>query len=101
MIELPTDLPAELVPLSWLIGVWEGTGVVDYEVGEEHHQVEFGQRVSFSHDGEAYLNYSATSWVLDDDRTPLAAETGYWRLSRTLIEGDPGPAMLPGPWWWS
>jgi hypothetical protein len=96
MIELPTDLPAELVPLSWLIGVWEGTGVVDYEVGEEHHQVEFGQRVSFSHDGEAYLNYSATSWVLDDDRTPLAAETGYWRLSRTLIEGDPGPAMLPG-----
>ncbi|WP_426625009.1 FABP family protein [Leifsonia sp. McL0607] len=96
MIELPTDLPAELVPLSWLIGIWEGSGVVDYAVGEEHAQLEFGQRISFSHDGEAYLNYSATSWVLDENGTPLAAETGYWRLSRALVEGDPGPAMLPG-----
>ena len=96
MIELPTDLPAELVPLSWLIGVWEGTGVLDYTIGEEHKQLEFGQRVSFSQDGQPYLNYSSTSWVLDDEPTPLAAETGYWRLSRKLIEGDSGPGMLPG-----
>ena len=34
MIEIPTGLPAELVPLSWLIGVWEGTGVIDYAIGE-------------------------------------------------------------------
>ena len=33
MIEIPTDLPADLVPLSWLIGVWEGTGVIDSEAG--------------------------------------------------------------------
>ena len=31
MLELPTDLPADIVPLSWLLGVWEGTGVIDYE----------------------------------------------------------------------
>jgi hypothetical protein len=96
MIEIPTDLPAELVPLSWLLGVWEGTGVLDYTVGEEHTEREFGQRISFSHDGQNYLNYSSTSWVLDDEQTPLAAETGYWRLSRKLIEGDAGPGMLPG-----
>lgn len=96
MIEIPTDLPAELVPLSWLIGVWEGTGVLDYTVGEEHVQNEFGQRISFSHDGLPYLNYNSYTWLLDDDRTPLVAETGYWRLARPLIEGDPGPAMLPG-----
>jgi len=96
MIELPTDLPAELVPLSWLIGVWEGTGVLDYAAGDDHTELEFGQRISFSHDNLPYLNYSATSWVLDEQRTPLAAETGYWRLSRKLIEGDAGPAMLPG-----
>ncbi|MGN6425904.1 MAG: FABP family protein [Leifsonia sp.] len=96
MIEIPTDLPAELVPLSWLIGVWEGTGVLDYAIGEEHTEREFGQRISFSHDGQPYLNYTATSWLLDEERTPLAAETGYWRLSRKLIEGDSGPAMLPG-----
>lgn len=96
MIEIPTDLPAELVPLSWLIGIWEGTGVLDYAVDDEHTQLEFGQRISFSHDGLGYLNYSATSWVLDEERTPLAAEAGYWRLRRKLVEGDAGPAMLPG-----
>lgn len=96
MIELPVDLPAELVPLSWLLGVWEGTGVLDYKIGEDHVQREFGQRISFSHDGLPYVNYSAHSWVLDEHRTPLVAETGYWRLSRPLGEGDPGPGMLPG-----
>lgn len=96
MIEIPTDLPAELVPLSWLIGVWEGTGVLDYAIAEEHTQLEFGQRISFSHDGLGYLNYSANSWILDEQNTPLAAETGYWRLRRKLVEGDAGPAMLPG-----
>ncbi|MFY9634309.1 MAG: FABP family protein, partial [Cellulosimicrobium cellulans] len=25
-IEIPTDLTPELVPLSWLIGEWEGSG---------------------------------------------------------------------------
>ena len=35
MFELDVDLPAELVPLSWLIGVWEGSGVVAYKVGDE------------------------------------------------------------------
>jgi hypothetical protein len=76
--------------------VWEGSGVLDYAIGDEHTELEFGQRISFSHDGQPYLNYSASSWVLDEERTPLAAETGYWRLSRKLIEGDAGPAMLPG-----
>lgn len=95
MIEIPTDVPSELVPLSWLLGVWEGTGVMDYKLGDEHVQREFGQRVSFSHDGQPYLNYTANAWTLDDDSTPLAAELGYWRLSRVQVEGDPGPAMMP------
>jgi THAP4-like, heme-binding beta-barrel domain len=96
MIELPEGLPAELVPLSWLVGVWEGSGVLDYTLGEQHIQREFGQRISFSHDGLPYLNYSANSWVIGEPPTPLASETGYWRLSRALTDGDPGPAMLPG-----
>jgi hypothetical protein len=127
MIEIPTDLPAELVPLSWLIGVWEGTGIIDYAVtdGDEPQRVshEFGQRISFSHDGLPYLNYSSYTWLLPqkapvgdatgsadadsaadiadteaggDVPSPLTAETGYWRLSRLHIEGDTGPGMLPG-----
>ena len=95
MIEIPVDLPSELVPLSWLIGVWEGTGNVEYVVGEETVSRRFGQRVSFSHDGLPYLNYTSYTWLDDDERTPLVAESGYWRLHRTQLEGDPGPAMLP------
>jgi THAP4-like, heme-binding beta-barrel domain len=96
MIEIPAGLPAELVPLSWLVGVWEGSGVLDYTLGDDHIQREFGQRISFSHDGLPYLNYSSNSWVIGETPTPRASETGYWRLSRPLTDGDPGPAMLPG-----
>jgi hypothetical protein len=98
VIELPEGLAAELVPLSWLVGVWEGTGVVEYPVGEDDtvRTYEFGQRVSFSHDGLPYLNYSSTTWLIDDERTPLASEMGYWRLDRPSEPGDRGPALLLG-----
>lgn len=117
MIELDASLPPELVPLSWLIGVWEGSGVVNYPVGDETRNVEFGQRMSFSHDGFPYLNYNSYTWVIptaraadsgessvtgsvgpeaDGELRPLVSETGYWRLSRELTDSDPGPGMLPG-----
>jgi hypothetical protein len=97
VFELPTDLPADLVPLSWLVGVWEGTGVIDYEAEGRHYAGEFLHRVSFSHDGGPYLNYSASAWLLPDEgeREPLLAEMGYWRLSRPAVDSDPGPALLP------
>ncbi|WP_106816809.1 nitrobindin family protein [Microbacterium timonense] len=97
MIEIPTDLPAELVPLSWLIGLWEGTGVIDY--GDHSYTGEFTHRVSFSHDGGGYLNYSAEAWLHDSDdpgtRTRLVAELGYWRLSIPATDSDAGPGLLP------
>jgi hypothetical protein len=103
MFDLDASLPAEIGPLSWLLGIWEGSGVVHYVVGDQVREHEFGQRVSFSQDGLPYLNYSSYSWLLNpsddadqENQTPLVAESGYWRLSRKLGEGDPGPAMLPG-----
>lgn len=106
MFDLPTDLPADLAPLSWLIGVWEGTGVIDYEAAGHRFAGEFAHRVSFSHDGGTYLNYAASAWLLadpadgDDDepereRTPLVSEMGYWRLSRPATDADAGPGLLP------
>lgn len=97
MFDLPTDLPADLVPLSWLVGVWEGTGVIDYHVGDSHYQGEFAHRVSFSHDGGPYLNYSATAWLapVDAAAVPLVAEMGFWRLARAATAADPGPGLLP------
>ncbi len=99
MIELPTDLPADLAPLSWLLGVWEGTGVIEYTAGDHRYQGEFSHRVSFSHDGGPFLNYAATASFLgadgQDAPVPLVAETGFWRLSRPQTAADPGPALLP------
>lgn len=97
MIDLPTDLPADLVPLSWLLGVWEGTGVLEYDAQGRTMSGEFSHRVSFSHDGGDALNYAATAWFEDAEgrRRDLVAETGYWRLSRPATEQDPGPALLP------
>ncbi|MDO9590646.1 MAG: FABP family protein [Microcella sp.] len=96
MFSLDSSLPAELAPLSWLVGVWDGTGVVHYVDGDRVREHEFGQRVSFSHDGLNYLNYSSHTWLLDDANTPLNAEAGYWRLHRPSHAGDSGPGMLPG-----
>ena len=97
MIELPTDLPADLAPLSWLVGVWEGTGVIDYTAGDHHFTGEFAHRVSFSHDGGDALNYAASAWLIDgESRTPLVSEVGFWRLVRPATEADAGPGLLPG-----
>lgn len=98
MLELPTDLPADLAPLSWLIGVWEGTGVIEYTADDHRYEGEFTHRVSFSHDGTGYLNYSATGWLAADEgeaSVPLVAETGFWRVSRPATRADAGPALLP------
>ncbi|SFR44476.1 protein of unknown function [Microbacterium azadirachtae] len=103
MLDLPSDLPADIVPLSWLLGVWEGTGVIDYVVpgpdgGEGHRfQGEFAHRVSFSHDGGPFLNYAATGTFTPEGGEPVAlvAESGFWRLSRPADAQDAGPALLP------
>ncbi|MCQ6513385.1 FABP family protein, partial [Vibrio parahaemolyticus] len=75
---------------------WEGTGVIDYEVDGRSYSGEFAHRVSFSHDGGAFLNYSADAWLIDaGDRRPLVSEIGYWRLARPAGDADAGPALLP------
>jgi hypothetical protein len=98
VFSLDAGVPAELVPLSWLLGVWEGSGVVSYKVGDRAHEHEFGQRIAFTHDGTPHVQYSCTTWLLEpqDDPRVLFAEIGYWRIARPLGEADPGPGMLPG-----
>jgi len=100
VFDLPADLPADLVPLSWLIGVWEGTGVIEYDAAGRTHSGQFVHRVSFSHDGGDYLNYAAAAWLAEGGSDPaqrLVPETGYWRLHRPAGDADAGPALLPAP----
>ena len=76
---LPSSLPEQLLPLSWLIGRWAGVGTGHYPTIEDFR---FGQEVSFATDGRPFLIYWSRSWMLDDDGNrvrPLATETGFWR----------------------
>jgi hypothetical protein len=99
MFDIDASLPAEIVPLSWLLGVWEGTGVIAYRVGDDLREHEFGQRVAFTQDGGSHVQYACSTWLLGggvDEHRVLFSEIGYWRLSRPLGAADPGPGMLPG-----
>lgn len=74
----PVMHPA-LQPLSFLLGRWEGAGVVGYPTIES---TRFGQEVTFTHNGKPFLIYSSRTWKLDEQGqlgVPLATETGYWR----------------------
>ena len=78
-MQLDADLPSALVPLAFLIGRWEGAGVVGYPTIESAN---FGQEVEFWHDGRPFLHYRSQAWLLDDDGQqvrPLASEVGFWR----------------------
>jgi len=78
-VEIPADLPPELVPIAWLIGRWEGAGVGGYPTIESF---QFGQEITFGHNGKPYLIYTSRSWALDATgmpSRPLAMESGFWR----------------------
>jgi len=93
--ELSADTPAALVPLSWLIGVWAGAGVVGYPTMTE--DLRFGQQVEFSHDGRPFLAYRSRTWLLDEDGEkvrPLATETGFWRTNGPAPEGGTTVELL-------
>jgi len=74
----PEPHPA-IAPLAFLLGTWEGAGVVGYPTIESAH---FGQEVTFGHNGKPFLAYSSRTWLLADDGSigrPLAVEAGFWR----------------------
>jgi hypothetical protein len=97
-VPLSSDTPLALVPLAWLIGRWEGAGVLGHPARGE--DTRFGQAVEFTHDGRDFLSYTATSWALDEDgqtTTPLDVETGYWRpqpIAAVAAPGQPVPVDL-------
>src|SRR5262249_34277233 len=70
---------AALARVLFLLGGWEGAGVGGYPTIESF---QFGQEISFSHNGKPYLIYVSRTWLLDADGVPgrpLAMETGFWR----------------------
>ncbi|NSC22487.1 FABP family protein [Streptomyces albus subsp. chlorinus] len=82
MIEIPSDLAPDLVPLAFLLGNWTGAGVAEFTEGDKCN---FGQEVTFTHDGRDFLEYFSHTWELDAEGKkvrPLETETGYWRVDK-------------------
>jgi len=77
---LDANLSPALAPLAWLVGRWEGAGVLGYPTIESAH---FGQEILCSHDGRPFLEWQSRTWLLDEagNKTrPLAVELGFWRV---------------------
>jgi THAP4-like, heme-binding beta-barrel domain len=96
-MEIPSDLAPALVPLAWLLGRWEGAGVVGYPTVESAN---FGQELEVSHDGRPFLRWDSRTWLLDEQGAkvrPLATESGFWRVAGPAApEGTAGGAAA-GP----
>ena len=60
------ELHPSLIPLQFLVGRWEGAGVVGYPTIESAN---FGQEISFSHNGKPFLIYNSRTWLLEPDGT--------------------------------
>ncbi|BFV57848.1 FABP family protein [Kitasatospora sp. CMC57] len=81
MIEIPSDLHKDVVPLAFLLGTWEGAGVYDFPGTEKCN---FGQEIVFRHDSRPFLEFRSRSWVLDNEGEkvrPLETEHGFWRIT--------------------
>ena len=80
-------MPIELAPLAWLVGRWEGAGVIGYPGMESAN---FGQEVVVSHVDRPFLEWHSKMWKLDDEGNkvePIDTEFGYWRpLANNEVE---------------
>lgn len=94
MFDLDDSIPVELAPLAFLVGTWQGTGVISYPTHEG--EFEFTQQIVFAHNGENYLTYQSTAKLNDEAGTVLPSELGYWRIARSAEDADHGPGLLPG-----
>ena len=72
-------LHESLQHLEFLVGEWQGLGVVGYPTITE---ARYEQEISFSHDGRPFLAYISKTWLIDEDANrirPSGTETGFWR----------------------
>jgi len=96
---LPEGLPLELTPLAFLVGKWEGTGVISYKQNPDDEtplEFEFKQRVEFAHDGSNCLTYISSAELIGNPGNALPSEIGYWRIARPADAADNGPAFIVG-----
>ena len=75
----PPAMHPDLAPLAFLLGRWEGAGVGGYPTIESF---QYGEEVSFGHNGKPFLIYTSRTWLLDAEGRPVQPshmEYGFWR----------------------
>ena len=68
-----------IAPLRFLLGRWEGAGVMGYPTIESRN---YGEELTFSHTGKPFLVYSSRTWLLEPDGSIgrlSHSELGFWR----------------------
>jgi hypothetical protein len=80
--DLRTGAPVSdaLLALLPLVGRWHGTGVG--VVARTGAQFRYGQQITITHDGRAFLAYESRSWLLDEAGAVVRQawrESGFWR----------------------
>lgn len=95
MFVIPDDLPIELTPFTFLVGDWQGSGIVSYPVGGQPAlETEFFQTLSFRPMANGKLDFESV--VQDQKGNLITSEKGFWMLSRPSNDGDSGPGLLTG-----
>lgn len=67
-------VPADVKPLSWLLGTWRGEGRGSYPTIDDFI---YREETSFVCPGKPFVAYSQRTWA--PDGSPLHSETGYLR----------------------
>ena len=97
VFHLDTSLHDELAPLAWLVGRWEGAGLVGYPTIEGQR---FGQEIVCRHDGRPFLEWRSRTWLLDEEGQPgpaSATEVGFWRPVPVHDDGSNVELLLTHP----
>lgn len=105
-LRLGADLHPACHDLLPLVGVWRGEGEWNYPTLEVPRR--YGQQITISHDGRAFLRHEAVSWLLPvpasetDSGAEAEPETGSESAGDSRTERDqdgPEPAAREVGWW--
>lgn len=92
--ELPADFPASMYPLAWMVGSWQGEGIIEHPTRDQ--PLPFHQVVQIIHEGQDYLAYHSRM-TRSDSGVLLAEESGFWRVPPTSqFPAAPDPAAQGG-----
>jgi hypothetical protein len=81
--EIPEDLDLALVPMAFLLGSWEGQGVVEFPTMAPR---EYRNRLTIEVvPDKAVLRHTSESWFVDDG-TSSQWESGFWRPGENIAD---------------